>query len=110
MSFASQRLLPWTAALLAATVVTLSGCQAAGASKPPAGGGSSKAAAQPDDAGSVIRLSGTVEAVRASTVIVPRLAGQATNSLVITYLVPAGTKVAAGDLLVQFDPQQQLRN
>ncbi len=57
-----------------------------------------------------IRLSGTVEAVRASTVVVPRLAGQATNSLVITALVPAGTRVGPGDVLVQFDPQDQIRN
>ena len=57
-----------------------------------------------------IRLSGTVEAVRASTVIVPRLAGQTANALVITHLVTAGTSVAPGDLLVEFDPQEQLRN
>ena len=95
------------AVLLAATVVALSGCQGAGASRSPDAAGSAKAGAQPDDAGTVIRLSGTVEAVRASTVIVPRLAGQATNSLVITYLVPPGTKVASGDLLVQFDPPNE---
>ena len=57
-----------------------------------------------------IRLSGTVEAVRASTVIAPRLAGQGGNTLVITALIPAGTKVAPGDALVEFDPQDQLRN
>jgi HlyD family secretion protein len=59
---------------------------------------------------SVIRLSGAVEAVRASTVIVPRLAGQTTPTLVITSLVPAGTPVKPGDMLVEFDPQDQLRN
>lgn len=110
MSSVPPRALPWAAILLAATVVALSGCHGAGASKSPGAAGSAKAGAQPDDAGTVIRLSGTVEAVRASTVIVPRLAGQATNSLVITSLVPPGTKVASGDLLVQFDPQQQVRN
>jgi multidrug resistance efflux pump len=57
----------------------------------------------------IIRLSGTVEAVRGSTVIVPRLAGQTTNTLVITSLVPAGTHVAPGDVLVEFDPQDQIR-
>ena len=57
-----------------------------------------------------IRLSGTVEAVRASTVIAPRLAGQGNNTLVITALIPAGTKVAPGDVLVEFDPQDQMRN
>lgn len=66
--------------------------------------------AKPADAPAVIRLSGTVEAVRASTVIVPRLAGQTTPTLVITGLIPAGTPVKPGDVLVEFDPQDQLRN
>lgn len=55
-------------------------------------------------------MSGTVEAVRATSVIVPRLAGQSTNTLVITRLIPAGSRVALGDLLVEFDPQDQVRN
>jgi len=63
-----------------------------------------------DERAGVIRLSGTVEAVRASTIVVPRLAGQNTNSLVVMELVRAGTAVKPGDVLVQFDPQDQLRN
>jgi len=39
--------------------------------------------------------------------MVPRLAGQNLSSLVITYLVEPGARVKAGDLLVEFDPQQQ---
>jgi len=54
-----------------------------------------------------LRLSGTVEAVRTRTIMVPRLAGQSLSSLVITYLVAPGTRVKEGDLLVEFDPQQQ---
>ena len=56
-----------------------------------------------------IRLSGTVEATRARTVFVPRLAGQTAPTLVITELIRAGSHVAAGDPLVEFDPQEQLR-
>lgn len=56
-----------------------------------------------------LRLTGTVEAVRTRTVMVPRLAGQSLSNLVITYLVPPGAKVKAGDLLVEFDRQEQRR-
>jgi HlyD family secretion protein len=57
-----------------------------------------------------VRLSGTVEAVQATTVSVPRLAGQNVPSLVITRLIRAGTMVHPGDLLVEFDRQEQLKN
>jgi HlyD family secretion protein len=57
-----------------------------------------------------VRLSGTVEAVEATTVSTPRLAGQNSNSLVITHLVRPGTIVKAGDLIVEFDRQEQLKN
>jgi len=40
---------------------------------------------------------------------VPRLAGQTLPNLVITYLVPPGKPVKAGDLLVEFDRQEQRR-
>jgi HlyD family secretion protein len=56
-----------------------------------------------------IRFSGTVEASRATTVLVPRLAGQTSFTLVITSLVRPGTHVQAGDVIVEFDPQEQLR-
>jgi len=56
-----------------------------------------------------VRLHGTVEAVRSRTVVVPRLAGQSLASLVITYLVAPGQPVQPGDLLVEFDRQEQRR-
>ena len=55
-----------------------------------------------------LRLSGSVEAVRSRSVTVPRLRGTFTP-MVITYLVPAGTRVNEGDVLVEFDPQEQRR-
>src|SRR5207253_1304690 len=64
------------------------------------------AAVLPADA---FRVSGTVEATRARTVFVPRLAGQSAPTLVITRLIRAGSRVAAGDPIVEFDPQEQLR-
>src|SRR4051812_12031577 len=57
-----------------------------------------------------LRLSGTVEAVEATTIATPRLAGQNNNTLVIMSLVRAGQTVRPGDLLVEFDRQEQIRN
>ena len=57
-----------------------------------------------------IRLSGSVEAVEATTISTPRLAGQNNQSLVITTLVRPGSMVRAGDLVVEFDRQDQLKN
>jgi multidrug efflux pump subunit AcrA (membrane-fusion protein) len=57
-----------------------------------------------------VRISGTVEAVHATTVSVPRLAGQNVPSLVITRLIRPGAMVQPGDLLVEFDRQEQLKN
>jgi HlyD family secretion protein len=56
-----------------------------------------------------LRLTGTVEAVESTTVAAPRLAGPTTTSLVITRLVPPGTRVRPGDLLVEFDRQNQIQ-
>ena len=58
----------------------------------------------------MVRLAGTVEAVRAFSVNAPRLTGRSFNTpLVITRLVAGGTRVKAGDVLVEFDPQEQQR-
>jgi multidrug resistance efflux pump len=72
-------------------------------------GSAATAAAAPATPAGVIRLSGTVEATRARTVIVPRMAGQATPTIVITRLIPAGSHVRAGDVIVEFDRQEQMR-
>jgi biotin carboxyl carrier protein len=91
------------AALLAAVVGTV----ACGSRSPinDQTDGDSTTAAAPE----TIRLSGTVEAVRSRAVIVPRLRGPLLPLLIIG-LVPAGTRVEPGDLLVEFDPQQQERD
>ena len=57
-----------------------------------------------------IRLGGTVEAVESTTVSAPRLSGPNSNSLVITTLIRPGTTVSPGDLIVEFDRQEQIKN
>ena len=56
-----------------------------------------------------VRVAGITEAVRAAAATAPRLAGQSNPTLVITTLVKGGTRVKAGDVLVEFDPQDQVR-
>lgn len=58
----------------------------------------------------VLRLKGTTEAVKSRAVLAPLLAGQQVPTLTIIHLLPAGTKVKAGDLLVEFDRQAQMRD
>ncbi len=60
------------------------------------------------DVSHVLRVHGTVEAENAVAVVVPRILGQNVTALVVTRLVPNGTRVAAGDLIVEFDRQAQL--
>jgi len=57
-----------------------------------------------------VRLTGTVEAVEATSIAAPRLSGQNNNSLVILRLIKAGTTVKPGDPLIEFDRQEQIRN
>jgi len=57
-----------------------------------------------------LRLSGTVGAVHSYSVQAPRLAGQMASTMVITSIVRNGTAVRAGDILVEFDRQSQLKN
>jgi HlyD family secretion protein len=57
-----------------------------------------------------IRLTGTVEAINFLAIAPPRLSGPGMGSLVITKLAASGSHVGKGDLLVQFDQQQQIKN
>jgi HlyD family secretion protein len=59
--------------------------------------------------GTALRLHGTIEPVRSHGVVVPRLSGSNTGTLVIVHLVKAGTRVKHGDLLIEFDRQAQIK-
>jgi len=56
-----------------------------------------------------VRLHGAVGAVQSKMILAPRLSGQMGGMMVITKIVGNGTKVREGDLLVEFDSQNQLR-
>ena len=56
-----------------------------------------------------VRVAGITEAIRAAAATTPRLAGQSSPTLVITKLVKGGARVKADDVLVEFDPQDQIR-
>jgi HlyD family secretion protein len=65
---------------------------------------------KPAAADGILRLKGTTAAVVAQSIQAPRLAGQTVSSLTITKLIAGGTRVKKGDLLVEFDRQDQLRD
>jgi HlyD family secretion protein len=56
-----------------------------------------------------VRLHGTVGAVQSHTVLAPRLSGQMSAMMVITKIVGNGTRVREGDVLVEFDNQNQVK-
>ena len=56
-----------------------------------------------------VRVSGITEAVRNAAALAPRLAGQNNANLTITKLVASGGLAKKGDVLVEFDPQDQIR-
>jgi HlyD family secretion protein len=57
-----------------------------------------------------LRLTGIIESVRYHNVTAPRLVGvTGPNTLIITKLARAGSQIALGDLLVEFDRQTQLK-
>ena len=56
-----------------------------------------------------IRLNGLVEAVQFSAIRAPQIAGTQNGQMIITALAPKGTRVKKGDLVIEFDRQNQLR-
>lgn len=57
-----------------------------------------------------LRLHGTVGAVQSHGVLAPRLAGQTASTLLITRIVHNGVRIHKGDILVEFDRQNQSKN
>jgi len=58
----------------------------------------------------MLRMNGKTEAVRSRAVLAPIVAGQQVGTLTIVRLIPSGTRVKQGDILVEFDRQSQLRD
>jgi HlyD family secretion protein len=57
-----------------------------------------------------VRLKGTTASVSARSIMAPLIAGAQVGTLTITKLIPSGTRVKQGDLLVEFDRQAQLHD
>src|ERR1019366_7869281 len=57
-----------------------------------------------------LRLNGKTEASRARAILAPLLSDQQVGMLTITKLVPKGSRVKKGDILVEFDNQAELRD
>lgn len=57
-----------------------------------------------------LRLNGTTIAARSFAVLAPRLEGAQVGSMIVTKLATAGSLVKTGDLLVEFDPQAQMKD
>ncbi len=98
----------WT--LVAALGVTGAITGACTAASPSPSASTTATATAPVTGPQPIRLAGTVEASRARAVLVPRMAGQTTPTLVLTALAKAGSQVQAGEVIAEFDPQDQIRS
>ncbi len=57
-----------------------------------------------------LRLNGTTQATRSYVALTPILEGAQINALVITKLIASGAHVKQGDILVEFDPQAQMKD
>ena len=100
----------WIIGLIAALVLAFAIFKSLRRAEPVANPAASVFTVQATDFVHTIRLTGTVEAVNFLAIAAPRLSGPGLGSLVITKLAPSGSHVKKGDLLVQFDQQQQIRN
>jgi multidrug resistance efflux pump len=58
----------------------------------------------------LLRATGTVQALRSISIMVPRVSGQQQGNLTLTALVPNGTLVKAGDTVAEFDHIAQIKN
>jgi multidrug resistance efflux pump len=98
------------AAVLALIVIVVLLRMNAGSRAETAGQGTRTAVVEQKDFVQSVRIHGIVEAVESHTIAAPRLSGQGLNTLIITKLVKNGSAVHAGDVLVEFDREAQLRN
>jgi HlyD family secretion protein len=57
-----------------------------------------------------LRLKGMTAAVESRAIQAPQISGQQVSMLTITKMIPGGTRVKKGDLLVEFDRQAQMRD
>ncbi len=59
---------------------------------------------------STVRLTGKTEAVESRAILAPVLSGQQVGTLTIVKLIPSGSRVKRGEILVEFDRSAQVRD
>ena len=93
------------------SAMALVSCERASPSGTPSATGTpaTVSAAEPSHGQREVRLTGTVEAIHSSKVIVPQTLGQG-GQLTLTRLIPNGSQVKQGDVIAEFDPTQQIDN
>jgi HlyD family secretion protein len=89
---------------IAIPVLLLTSC---GRSTPPVHAASSGVVQQPQDDKREVRVTGIVQAVHSSKVLVPQIAGNFSR-MTLTHILPNGTQVKAGDLIANFDATAQV--
>src|SRR4051794_19457345 len=65
------------------------------------------APAEPPRLAREVRVTGTVEAVHSTKILVPQISGQF-NRMTLTKLIANGSRVKEGDLIATFDATQQI--
>jgi HlyD family secretion protein len=100
----------WLFAVLAVIAVALVGYILTRDPKATVSASAGTATAKRADFVQTRRIHGTVEAVSFYAIAAPRLSGPGLGSLIVTKLTGSGKQVKKGDLLVEFDRQQQIRN
>ena len=105
-----KKLTPLRVGLFAAAVIGAGLVTRAAWRRGDTGGGAAPVAkVERKDFVRTLRLHGVIEAVKFHAVAAPRLSGQGGAPMIITRLIPAGTRVQAGDLLAEFDRQMQTK-
>lgn len=96
---------------MTAAALGLSGCSRPTQSEATDAGpaGSNRAIVKRGNFRRTMRLHGTVEAVQSFKVITPRLSIQTASMMVITKMARNGAQVRKGDILVEFDCQNQMQ-
>ena len=97
----------WRCLLLGATVVPFVFLTSCGRSAPPVQAASPGAQAQPIEEKREVRVTGIVQAVHSSKVLVPQITGNFSR-MTLTRIIPNGTQVQAGDPIATFDATAQI--
>jgi HlyD family secretion protein len=99
----------WLWGTFFAILLGVAGCRAAATGSDEGASGLATVTVARKDVVRTIRLHGVLEAINARPIVAPQLTGSTTtNQLTVTRLVANGTRIKLGELLVEFDRQQEI--